>query len=327
MAKPAASLGARPAATGSREKGSYVKQRNGRKMALAGTTVFGGLVIGTVAAAAGGAPGTEDIAVSRLQVPSVVAPGASGVVAVALPTDPVAIAALVEAVGGHDGDGRGRGRRRSPSWCRMRRPPPHRPRRPPPWQPRRPAPAPEPVAVEAEPVVTEAARPGPGAHGGRSKRPSPPGSPTSTTRPSTSPAASPAMNPGAVSRGRRQPRPVPDQQRPPRRLRGRHRPPWEAASTTPYYNAQFARRLYDSSGWRPGPAARSPAGGPRLAGCPAMAGWTTADIPDQTGRTVLVTGANSGLGLRSAEALAGRRGPGRCSPAATPRRPPPPSSR
>jgi NAD(P)-dependent dehydrogenase (short-subunit alcohol dehydrogenase family) len=35
-----------------------------------------------------------------------------------------------------------------------------------------------------------------------------------------------------------------------------------------------------------------------------MARWTAADIPDQTGRTVLVTGANSGLGLRSAEALA-----------------------
>jgi len=36
-----------------------------------------------------------------------------------------------------------------------------------------------------------------------------------------------------------------------------------------------------------------------------MARWTTADIPDQTDRTVLITGANSGLGLRSAEALAG----------------------
>ena len=36
-----------------------------------------------------------------------------------------------------------------------------------------------------------------------------------------------------------------------------------------------------------------------------MTGWTTDDIPDQTGRTVLITGANSGLGLRSAEALAG----------------------
>ena len=32
--------------------------------------------------------------------------------------------------------------------------------------------------------------------------------------------------------------------------------------------------------------------------------WTAGDMPDQTGRTVLVTGANSGLGLRSAEALA-----------------------
>ena len=32
--------------------------------------------------------------------------------------------------------------------------------------------------------------------------------------------------------------------------------------------------------------------------------WTAADIPDQQGRTVLITGANSGLGLRCAEALA-----------------------
>ena len=35
-----------------------------------------------------------------------------------------------------------------------------------------------------------------------------------------------------------------------------------------------------------------------------MSRWTTADMPDQQGRTVLITGANSGLGLRSAEALA-----------------------
>src|SRR6185436_8926659 len=34
--------------------------------------------------------------------------------------------------------------------------------------------------------------------------------------------------------------------------------------------------------------------------------WTEADIPDQTGRTVLVTGANSGLGLRTAQMLAAR---------------------
>ena len=32
--------------------------------------------------------------------------------------------------------------------------------------------------------------------------------------------------------------------------------------------------------------------------------WTANDIPNQTGRTILITGANSGLGLRSAEALA-----------------------
>ncbi|MGH3751543.1 MAG: oxidoreductase [Pseudonocardiaceae bacterium] len=38
-----------------------------------------------------------------------------------------------------------------------------------------------------------------------------------------------------------------------------------------------------------------------------MSRWNAADIPDQTGRTVLVTGATSGLGLRTATALA-RRG-------------------
>ncbi len=37
-----------------------------------------------------------------------------------------------------------------------------------------------------------------------------------------------------------------------------------------------------------------------------MAKWTASDIPDQTGRTILITGANSGLGLRSAEALAAK---------------------
>jgi NAD(P)-dependent dehydrogenase (short-subunit alcohol dehydrogenase family) len=38
-----------------------------------------------------------------------------------------------------------------------------------------------------------------------------------------------------------------------------------------------------------------------------MPRWSSSDIPDQAGRTVLVTGANSGLGLRTAETLA-RRG-------------------
>jgi NAD(P)-dependent dehydrogenase (short-subunit alcohol dehydrogenase family) len=37
-----------------------------------------------------------------------------------------------------------------------------------------------------------------------------------------------------------------------------------------------------------------------------MAEWTVDDIPDQTGRTVVVTGANSGLGLQTTIALAGR---------------------
>ena len=38
-----------------------------------------------------------------------------------------------------------------------------------------------------------------------------------------------------------------------------------------------------------------------------VTGWTTADIPDLDGRTILVTGANSGLGYETALALAARR--------------------
>src|SRR2546426_5019371 len=33
--------------------------------------------------------------------------------------------------------------------------------------------------------------------------------------------------------------------------------------------------------------------------------WNVTDIPDQTGRTAVVTGANSGLGIATVEALAG----------------------
>lgn len=34
-----------------------------------------------------------------------------------------------------------------------------------------------------------------------------------------------------------------------------------------------------------------------------MSRWTTADIPDQSGRTIIITGANSGLGFQATEAL------------------------
>jgi NAD(P)-dependent dehydrogenase (short-subunit alcohol dehydrogenase family) len=37
-----------------------------------------------------------------------------------------------------------------------------------------------------------------------------------------------------------------------------------------------------------------------------MTTWTTQDIPDMTGRSVIVTGANSGIGRAAAQALAGR---------------------
>ena len=37
-----------------------------------------------------------------------------------------------------------------------------------------------------------------------------------------------------------------------------------------------------------------------------MAKWTTADIPDQTGRVAVITGANTGLGYETAAALAAK---------------------
>src|SRR6476620_5745937 len=37
-----------------------------------------------------------------------------------------------------------------------------------------------------------------------------------------------------------------------------------------------------------------------------MGNWTTADIPDQTGRTAVITGANTGLGYETASALAAK---------------------
>ena len=37
-----------------------------------------------------------------------------------------------------------------------------------------------------------------------------------------------------------------------------------------------------------------------------MSKWTTADIPDQTGRIAVITGANTGLGYETAAALAGK---------------------
>ena len=37
-----------------------------------------------------------------------------------------------------------------------------------------------------------------------------------------------------------------------------------------------------------------------------MSSWNTADIPDQTGRTAVITGANTGIGFETAAALAAK---------------------
>ena len=37
-----------------------------------------------------------------------------------------------------------------------------------------------------------------------------------------------------------------------------------------------------------------------------MKGFTAAHVPDQTGKTMVVTGANTGLGFETAKALAGK---------------------
>ena len=37
-----------------------------------------------------------------------------------------------------------------------------------------------------------------------------------------------------------------------------------------------------------------------------MTGFTAADVPDQTGKTMVVTGANTGLGFEVAKTLAGK---------------------
>ena len=59
-----------------------------------------------------------------------------------------------------------------------------------------------------------------------------------------------------------------------------------------------------------------------------MPPFTAGHIPDLSGQTVIVTGANSGIGHAAATALADRRRHASCSPSATrprARRPPRPS--
>ena len=37
-----------------------------------------------------------------------------------------------------------------------------------------------------------------------------------------------------------------------------------------------------------------------------MSGFTAADVPDQSGKCIIVTGANTGIGYEAAKALAGK---------------------
>src|SRR5690242_5639733 len=45
---------------------------------------------------------------------------------------------------------------------------------------------------------------------------------------------------------------------------------------------------------------------PRMSQQDVMAQWTVDDVPDQSGRIVVVTGGNSGIGLEAAKVLAAR---------------------
>src|SRR5690349_1644585 len=56
---------------------------------------------------------------------------------------------------------------------------------------------------------------------------------------------------------------------------------------------------------RDAPRAGAAAVGPPAPALRPMSGWTADEIPDQSGRTFVITGANSGIGFEAAKALAG----------------------
>ncbi len=73
-------------------------------------------------------------------------------------------------------------------------------------------------------------------------------------------------------------------------------------SRFPFVARRIRARIRGQAGYKRS-AVRGSRAGP-LASVPMAEKWTTAKIPDQSGRLALVTGANSGIGLRAAAALA-----------------------
>jgi hypothetical protein len=237
-------------------------------MVLTGTAIFSGLVIGTVAAAAGGvSPGTE-IAVTRSQPPSGVAPGAPTAGA----DTPSVVASAIAVVAGRWAEDQAATADAGAVVTAAAGAAPVTVAAPTTSAPTTTEPEPAVVAETAATAPVVVAAP-PAAH-----------APAASVAPETAavevaaPASAPAgssveaaiaawfpevydeaiavadcessLNPGAVSRGGGNHGLF--------QINNVHRGNFEAITGQPwdmvydaYYNAQYARRLYDASGWRP----------------------------------------------------------------------------
>lgn len=267
--------------TESLEKDSSVNNRNGRMMVLAGTALCGGLVIGTVAAAAGGvAPGT-DVATTRSRAPiSALAqavaevagrPPAPGVVSGPLADAGAIVAAAVAGpvtvapLDGEPAPDPTAGAAGEAAAVVLAAPPASATTAP--------AASTAVAEVPAAPVEVAAA-PDPEPAAPAPEAPAPPAAEATVAAPPPAPTGSSveaaiqawfpdvydqalrvaacesSLNPGAVSRGGGNHGLF--------QINNVHRRNFEAVTGQPwsmvydaYYNSQYARRLYDGSGWRP----------------------------------------------------------------------------